>query len=138
MIKSHRELVAREVPDHDDHVCPQPVGDDGDDTAGEPWSRTTHELRYLYYDWPRGPAIVHRAELERFTGLATSIGSRAGSNILAGVRSALAAILESPSFVYRVELGASSEAEDGRLRYTGFEMASRLAAVLWDVSRKVA
>jgi hypothetical protein len=24
------------------------------------------ELRYLYYEWPRGPAAVHRDELERF------------------------------------------------------------------------
>jgi hypothetical protein len=75
---------------------------------------------------------LSEAEVQRFTGLATSVGNRAGSNVLAGVRFALAAILESPSFIYRVELGASSEAEDGRLRYTDFEMASRLAAVLWD------
>ena len=72
------------------------------------------------------------AELQRFTGLAARIGSRAGSHVLAGVRYALAAILESPNFMYRVELGAASEGDDGRLRYTGFEMASRLAAVLWD------
>ena len=25
-----------------------------------------HELRYLYYEWPSGPAGAHRAELERF------------------------------------------------------------------------
>jgi hypothetical protein len=25
-----------------------------------------HELRYLYYEWPSGPASAHRAELERF------------------------------------------------------------------------
>jgi hypothetical protein len=72
------------------------------------------------------------AEVQRFTGLITSIGNRAGSNVLAGVRYALAAILSSPNFIYRVELGASSGADDGRLRYTDFEMASRLAAVLWD------
>ena len=28
--------------------------------------RATRELRYLYYDWPSGPADAHRAELERF------------------------------------------------------------------------
>jgi hypothetical protein len=71
-------------------------------------------------------------EARRFIDLATSIGNRAGSNVLAGVRYALAAILESPNFMYRVELGTSSEADEGRLRYTNFEMASRLAAVLWD------
>ena len=34
--------------------------------AGEASARTTHELRYLYYEWPSGPADTHRGELERF------------------------------------------------------------------------
>lgn len=72
------------------------------------------------------------AELQRFTGLVTSIAGAAGSSVLTGVRYALAAILESPSFVYRVELGAPSEEDAGRLKYTDFEMASRLAAMFWD------
>jgi hypothetical protein len=33
-----------------------------------------HELRYLYYEWPRGPAAAHRAELERF---AARVGAEA-------------------------------------------------------------
>ena len=37
--------------------------------AGEASARRTHELRYLYYSWPSGPAIAHRAELERFADL---------------------------------------------------------------------
>jgi hypothetical protein len=28
--------------------------------------KATHELRYLYYGWPAGPADAHRAEIERF------------------------------------------------------------------------
>ncbi len=72
------------------------------------------------------------AELQRFTGLATSIGGAEGSNVLTGVRYALAAILQSPSFVYRVELGEPSSADGGLLKYTDFEMASRLAAMFWD------
>jgi hypothetical protein len=72
------------------------------------------------------------AELQRFTGLATTIGDADGSNVLVGVRYALAAILQSPSFIYRVELGEPSAADDGRLKYTDFEMASRLAAMFWD------
>lgn len=71
-------------------------------------------------------------EIQRFTGLATSIGSAAGSTVLTGVRHALSAILQSPNFIYRVELGAPSAADDGRLKYTDFEMASRLAAMFWD------
>jgi hypothetical protein len=75
---------------------------------------------------------LNDAELQRFTGLATSIGDAEGSNVLVGARYALAAILESPSFIYRVELGEPSEADGGRLKYTDFEMASRLAAMFWD------
>jgi hypothetical protein len=31
-------------------------------------ARGARELRYLYYEWPHGPAATHRAELERFAG----------------------------------------------------------------------
>jgi hypothetical protein len=69
-------------------------------------------------------------EVQRFAGLAATIGSSAGA--LPGVRYALAAILQSPSFIYRVELGEASAADGGRSKYTNFEMASRLAGTLWD------
>lgn len=72
------------------------------------------------------------AEMQRFTGLATSIGNAEGSNVLTGVRFTLAAILQSPSFLYRVELGVPSAEDGGRLKYTDYEMASRLAAIFWD------
>jgi hypothetical protein len=72
------------------------------------------------------------AEIQRFTALVTSIGNAEGSNVLVGIRYALAAVLQSPSFLYRVELGAPSEADGGRLKYTDFEMASRLAGMFWD------
>jgi len=72
------------------------------------------------------------AEVQRFTNLAATIGSTEGASALVGLRYALAAILESPSFIYRIELGAPSAADGGRLKYTDFELASRLAATLWD------
>ena len=72
------------------------------------------------------------AEVMRFTTLATTIGANAGSTALTGVRHAVNAMLQSPSFLYRVELGVASAADGGRLKYTDFEMASRLAATLWD------
>jgi hypothetical protein len=38
-----------------------------DTHAGPPSAGTArYELRYLYYEWPRGPAAAHRAEIERF------------------------------------------------------------------------
>jgi hypothetical protein len=47
-----------------------------------------------------------------------------------GVEYAVAAMLQSPMFLYRAELGEPDPAVPGRLRYTGYDMASRLAALL--------
>jgi hypothetical protein len=71
-------------------------------------------------------------ETARFVTLVTTIGNKTGSSVLTGMRHAAWAMLQSPSFLYRVELGAVSAADGGRLKYTGFEMASRLAGTLWN------
>src|SRR5450755_1714830 len=71
------------------------------------------------------------AETTRFVTLAMTIAAKAGSSVLAGMRHAVWAMLQSPSFLYRVELGAASAADAGRLKYSDFENASRLAATLW-------
>lgn len=71
------------------------------------------------------------AETMRFVTLAQTVAAKAGGTILAGVRHAVWAMLQSPSFLYRVELGPPSAADGGRLKYDGFEMASRLAGALW-------
>jgi hypothetical protein len=70
-------------------------------------------------------------ETTLFVNLATTIGTQSGSSVLTGMRYAAWAILESPQFLYRVELGAPSAADGGRLKYSSYEMASRLAATLW-------
>jgi hypothetical protein len=72
------------------------------------------------------------AETARFVALATTIANGTGSSVLIGVRHAVWAILQSPSFLYRSELGVASAADGGRLKYTSYEMASRLAAALWN------
>jgi hypothetical protein len=71
-------------------------------------------------------------ETNRYLTLATTIGNQSGSSVLAGMRHAVWAMLQSPNFLYRVELGAPSAADGGRLKYTSFEMASRLASALWN------
>jgi len=71
------------------------------------------------------------AETTQFVNLATTIGNQSGSSALNGIRHAAWAILQSPDFLYRVELGAPSATDGGRLKYSSFEMASRLAATLW-------
>ncbi|HSZ83169.1 MAG TPA: DUF1592 domain-containing protein, partial [Polyangia bacterium] len=71
------------------------------------------------------------AETTRFVNLAVMIGGAQGSSMLAGMRHAVWAILQSPSFLYRVELGAPSAADGGRVKYSDYEVASRLAGALW-------
>lgn len=70
-------------------------------------------------------------ELERYTGIAASIGAESGSASEA-LRYALWGILQSPNFLYRVELGTASPGDGGRLKFSGYELASRMAFTLWN------
>lgn len=49
-----------------------------------------------------------------------------------GVQLMVAGLLQSPHFLYRVELGVVDAGDPTRRRYTGWEMASRLSFLLWD------
>ena len=71
------------------------------------------------------------ADITRYVSVATDIAQEPGGSILVGLKYAVSAILQSPEFLYRVELGAPSPADGGRNKYTSFEMASRLASLLW-------
>jgi hypothetical protein len=71
-------------------------------------------------------------ETNRLVTLATSIAGQAGSSMQIGLRHAVNMLIQSPNFLYRVELGVPSPADGGRLKYTSFEMASRLASTLWN------
>jgi len=51
-----------------------------------------------------------------------------------GLRLAVAGMLQSPHFLYRVELGEPDPDRPDRLRYTAFEMASRLSFLLWNTT----
>jgi len=73
------------------------------------------------------------AETDSLTGLAVSASQTLG-DFYDGLEFALAAMLQSPNFLYRVELGEPDP--DGALedRYTGWEMASRLSFLLWNTT----
>jgi hypothetical protein len=66
------------------------------------------------------------SEVARYVGVATANGDQ---QLGLGLRYALAALLQSPSFLYTPESGEESA---GVLRYTSYEMATRLAYFLWD------
>lgn len=76
----------------------------------------------------RRPATTD--ELSRITTLFDT--SRARWGFIKAVELTIRAVLESPAFLYRVELGKVGSAEGDRLPLTGYEVASRLSYLLWD------
>jgi hypothetical protein len=67
-------------------------------------------------------------ELDRLVAIATKAATDLG-NVMEGARWATVALFASPNFIYRPEFGATT---NGVTRYTGYEMASRLAFTLWN------
>ncbi|AUX45164.1 hypothetical protein SOCE26_066450 [Sorangium cellulosum] len=72
---------------------------------------------------------LEAAELDRLAAVAAGAATELGSPV-EGARWATVALFTSPNFLYRAELGAPSA--DGSLRLTGYEMASRLAFLVWN------
>lgn len=74
--------------------------------------------------WRRPPSAD---ELTRYTKLASDIGREQPWTALEYVT---AAVLQSPSFLYRVELGEADAEKPGWKHYTAYEMASRVSFLL--------
>ncbi len=62
-------------------------------------------------------------------GAATALGDFDG-----GLEYALSALLQSPNFLFRVELGEPDPERTGAYRFTSVEMASRLSYLLWNTA----
>jgi hypothetical protein len=73
------------------------------------------------------------AELDTLANIATSSATTLG-DFYDGLELAVGAILQSPYFLYRIELGEPDPANPNRLRYTDYEMASRLSYFLWNTT----
>lgn len=71
---------------------------------------------------------VEADELARLTDLVTGIGGSSGSFDV-GLEYGIAAVLQSPNFLYRVEHGSGSGANRA---LTDWELASRLSFLLWN------
>lgn len=71
------------------------------------------------------------AERDRYLGVARSVAAGLGGT-RAGIRHALAAMLQSPKLLYLDFAGEPDPTRYGRRRYTSVEMASRLAFALTD------
>jgi len=72
---------------------------------------------------------LEAAEIDQLATVATTASTQLGSAV-EGLRWATVAMFASPNFIYRAELGAPGA--DGKLRYTGFETAGRLAFLVWN------
>jgi hypothetical protein len=70
-------------------------------------------------------------EVSRYVELAAAATADLG-NAWAGPEMVAAAMLESPSFLYRVELGTDDGS--GTLTYDGWELASRLSFMVWSTT----
>src|SRR5258708_87693 len=69
-------------------------------------------------------------EVTRYTAIAGAAGSDAAS-LQAGMKYVLATLLQSPNFLYMVQLGEPDDNQPA-LRFTSYEMASRLSYFLWN------
>lgn len=76
---------------------------------------------------------VNDAELLPYIDLA-STAAESLNDFYGGIEFAVAALLQSPNFLFRVELGAPDPKDSTRLRYTDYEMASRLSYALWNTT----
>jgi hypothetical protein len=76
---------------------------------------------------------LEAAELDRLTAITTQAATTLG-DFHRGLELGVAAILQSPHFLYRVELGTKEAGNEGRLRYRGYELASRLSFFLWNTT----
>ena len=69
-------------------------------------------------------------EVDRLVALGTSVADRLGDP-WQGVQAIIAVWLQSPDFVFRVEVGEPNDEHPDFRRYTDHEMASRLSFFLW-------
>lgn len=72
-------------------------------------------------------------EVSRYATLTATVAGRYG-NAYAGVAYAISAFLQSPNFIYQVEVGEVDPDDAQRRRLTGYEMATRLSFFLLDTT----
>ncbi len=74
-------------------------------------------------------------EVARYVAVAASTAEVLGGDAWIGLEHAVAGLLQSPNFLYRVELGKPIVEEDPlHVRLDGFELASRLSYLIWNTT----
>lgn len=80
--------------------------------------------------WRRDLTADELARLVTVSGTAAAVVGDFHGGLVYGI----AGLLQSPNFLYRVELGETDPDDPTRRRYTNEEMATRLAYFLWDTT----
>jgi len=112
-------------PELRDDIVPCTPATTRDDTCAELFVRETG--RRL---WRRPLSEEEVSEVVAIAGA----GADALGDFHEGLSYAAAALMTSPYFLFRVELGESDPDDPMRLRYADYEMASRLAFFLWNTT----
>jgi hypothetical protein len=73
------------------------------------------------------------AELQRYATIAAQAATELGDP-WAGLEYAVAGLLQSPSFLYRVEIGNPHPSDPGLRVFDGFELATRLSFFVWNTT----
>ncbi|MCA9660763.1 MAG: DUF1592 domain-containing protein [Myxococcales bacterium] len=74
-------------------------------------------------------------ELARYTELAADVAGLLGGDAWRGLQHAVAGLLQSPNFLYRVEVGTPVDAADPTyVRLDSYELASRLSYLVWNTT----
>jgi len=122
--KASHDLVAQAFADEDRRaalILCEPEGAVDPDCAEETLS--TFALRA----WRRPPESDEIALLVSISGTAAEVLD----DFVGGLQYGFATVLQSPHFVFRVELGEPNPDADGQ-RFSNYEMASRMSFLLWN------
>lgn len=99
----------------------------GCDVAADTGCLRTFVVRFGRLAWRRA---LSTEEVDAIVTLGTSIGTSL-RDPWAGAGYSISSILQSPHFLFRVEVGAPDASSPGRYRYDRYELASRLSFLLW-------
>jgi mono/diheme cytochrome c family protein len=106
--------------------CPLGATEDATTTFPAPCARGFIE-RFGRRAWRRP---LQLEETNRYERLARGV-AESGRGLSGGLAAVTSAMLQSPHFLYRSEIGVPDPKDPTRLRLTDYEMASRLAYFLW-------
>lgn len=118
--RAAREIAARATNDLDALLACD-VASMGEDACVEAWLPTFGRKAF------RRP--LTDAEIERYGGFYAD--SKAAYGFVDALRMVLSAMLQSPHFLYRIELGVAEPSGENAVRLTPYETATRLSYLLW-------